>query len=135
MSQLPAEEIEHEVSVIWAMHDFTDELGATRAVPGRCGGCAGGAGCATTAGCAGAVHGCMLAVLAVLAMDTRAHNNSTGDNARSLSCPLRVGLAGDLTAGRAVQPSLAARPRAPGIGGRRCGRRARPSPVEQFSPR
>ena len=32
--ELPASQIEHEVSVIWAMHDFTAERGATRVVPG-----------------------------------------------------------------------------------------------------
>lgn len=32
--QLPGDEIEHEISVIWATHDFTNELGATRVVKG-----------------------------------------------------------------------------------------------------
>merc|ERR1719161_2631872 len=34
MLQVPAEQIEHEVSVIWATHDFTNALGATRVVKG-----------------------------------------------------------------------------------------------------
>ncbi len=34
MVQLPGEQIEHEISVIWATHDFTNALGATRAVKG-----------------------------------------------------------------------------------------------------
>jgi ectoine hydroxylase-related dioxygenase (phytanoyl-CoA dioxygenase family) len=34
MVQLPGEQIEHEISCIWATHDFTNNLGATRVVVG-----------------------------------------------------------------------------------------------------
>lgn len=34
MFQLPTAQIQHEISVTWACHDFTPEMDATRVCPG-----------------------------------------------------------------------------------------------------